>query len=59
MDLSTMTRSQVSSCGKLSKEDLYFISLSQSDAATFVGTSSRAVVVAEASEADLAARYRT
>jgi hypothetical protein len=39
---------------------LYFIRRSQSDAATFVGTRSRPVVVdVESIAADLAARYRT
>lgn len=52
--------SQVSVWGKFAKEDLYFIRRSQSAAAIFVGTKSRAVVAeTEFATADLAARYLT
>ncbi len=60
IERSTIIRSQVSTCGKFSRFALYFMRRSQSEAATFVGTRSRPVVVdVESIAADLAARYRT
>ena len=48
IDRSTIMSSQVSVCGKSLKEDLYLTRRSQSAAASFVGTRSRAALLKSA-----------
>lgn len=57
-DLSTISNSHVSVCGKLGVEDLYVVMLFQTAAASFIGTKSRNVVIVVPSSS-LAAIYRT